>query len=1445
MRPAIDGSHRVRLADGAEVEVEPVLEAMRRYLDAEYTPEKDADDDRACTPTSSGASRTRCRPRGAAMIFASWGACKHHHSDLMHRSFALLMALTGNQGRPGGGLRIASWWTLSGFEQMSARYEIAWWQNLMLKMAGRLPVREIERLMTERTREEPFTPLMPWLYVHAGYAETAGRDDYNDPKAGVTIDAAMKESIDKGWIPIYPPPGTDPKVFIFSAPNPLRRWPTPQIARKHLWPKLDLIVNVNFRLCTTGMHSDLLLPAAGYYEKEGIKYTQAYLPYVILGDKAVEPLGEARSEWSIFGSLARRIQERAIARGVEPAKDSFGKDVDFKTIFDQWSDGGRFDPDDFRTGMKYIFENSEMLRDTTWDEAVKRGVVPVLVNGHYSSVSAICTDQDISQPLYPHAWQVEQKEPWPTLTGRQQFYIDHDWYLRAGEAFPVHKDPPAAGGNYPLKLTGGHTRWSIHAIWRDSELMLRLQRGEPVVYLNALDARERAIADNDRVRVYNDVGAFQALRQAERERAARPSDHLPRLGAVSASRSTRPAGAGRRAVEGAASRRRLWPATLSRRLRRTRVTPRAARRSRWSGHDEPVAMRASAGGASSRPPRPEAIALGLLRLTVLAPTPEGAAADGSGGTREYGDWRDVYVGRWRWDRVAHGTHTNANCVSACSWNLYVRDDVVWREEQLGAYDPGVAGCPDFNPRGCQKGACASDLFTRPQRLRYPLVRVGARGEGRFKRVSWDEALDRIAEAMVTALAKQGGSGLLLEAGPEMDYGPHTAAPLRLFKLLGAPITDAMAMIGDVAFGGTITLGTPHVGGSSDDWFRSKLIVLWAFNPVSTRIPDAHFLTEARYGGAKVINIAPDYSPSTVHADGWLNPRAGTDAALALAAVQVIVAENLHDEAYIRSQTDLPLLVRSDDGRFLRGADVRRGGGEEGFYAWDPRAGAIAEAPGARGASATTLDWGGIEPALRGRFRVRLADGHEVEVRPVFDLLVERLNADSTPEQAAAITGVSAESIRRFARDFAGAEAALILSQYGACKFYHSDLLQRAQILLASVTGNIGKAGGGWHSASFVGMEGMAVLAMQRELGIKDLVMLAVRSYFRDAEENLADFSRYFVPSGLWHYVHGGLDSTSAVPAYGDPMLPEGPGAYVDEALAKGWYPVRRGAAPAVVVNIFGNVLRHSRRGRRLREYLWPKIDTVVTVDFRMSETALHSDVVLPAAGWYEKVGFKYIPAYIPYVTLGDRAVPPAAESKPEWEICHLLATRVAGKARSRGGLTYRDYLDVERSLDDLDEAFSDGGRFGPHDEEKLADFVLSVSQASKGTDLATLREHGHVRIASVGTQGGTTGIYSDYSPTEPIVPMRWFVEKKQPYPTAHRAPAVLHRPSLVSRARRSVAAVQSPAGGRRGLSAHALRRAHTLEHPRHVARPRPDVAPTARRARRADRRGRRSDARHR
>ncbi len=507
--PALEGRRQVKLADGTRIEVEPLFEMLRRQLNASYMPEAA----QKITGIDAAVMRRTARALAAAkaaLIYASTGACKHYHSDLMHRSFALLMALTGNQGKPGGGVRLGAWWTVTGFDELGSG-EVSAWMKLALRITGRPAVRDVEAYMTERARSLAFTPVLPWLQVHGGYAATMGAPTSNDGANPLGMDAAMKTAVERGWMPIYPAPGKSPKVFIVNSDNPLRQWPSPQIALEHLWPKFDLVVNINTQMSTTGMHSDVVLPAAGYYEKIGIKYAWGFLPYLVLSDKAVEPLGESRNEWWIFGSLCRRIQERARAGRVPNAKDAFGKDLDLTQVFDVWGDGGKFDPDNPRTGMDYIFERSEICEGTTWDAAIQRGVVPVKRNGPYGMFNNMCADVDFARPLYPNAWQVEGKEAWPTLTGRQQFYLDHDWYLTAGEALPVHKAAPAAGGRYPLRMTGGHTRWSIHTIWRGEATMLRLQRGEPVLYINKDDALARHIDDNDRVRVFNDLGAFECL----------------------------------------------------------------------------------------------------------------------------------------------------------------------------------------------------------------------------------------------------------------------------------------------------------------------------------------------------------------------------------------------------------------------------------------------------------------------------------------------------------------------------------------------------------------------------------------------------------------------------------------------------------------------------------------------------------------------------------------------------------------------------------------------------------------------------------------------------------------------------------------------------------------------------------------------------------------------
>ena len=110
--------------------------------------------------------------------------------------------------------------------------------------------------------------------------------------------------------------------------------------------------------------------------------------------------------------------------------------------------------------------------------------------------------------------------------------------------------------------------------------------------------------------------------------------------------------------------------------------------------------------------------LGLGRLTRAQAPPAAAAA-----LPAYGDWRDVYRERWRWDKVVHSSHARANCISTCSWNVFVKDGVAWREEQNAIY-AAAEGVPDFNPRGCQKGACYTDLMYEASRVTHPLRRVG-------------------------------------------------------------------------------------------------------------------------------------------------------------------------------------------------------------------------------------------------------------------------------------------------------------------------------------------------------------------------------------------------------------------------------------------------------------------------------------------------------------------------------------------------------------------------------------------------------------------------------------------------------------------------------------------------------------------------------------------------
>ena len=225
-----------------------------------------------------------------------------------------------------------------------------------------------------------------------------------------------------------------------------------------------------------------MLPAAGYYEKRGIKYAVALTPYIVIGDQAPAPLGEAKPEWEIMALLARRLQERARARGMQ------GEIAD---IYDRFTMNGRYGPNDDERVLDQILDGSSSTRGPNWRSAQKAGAIQVRSIGGWGTTNGIGSEIEPQGSLSPSRIHVEGKHAWPTLTGRQQFYLDHPWFFEADEVLPRWKPLPGVGGRYPILLTGGHTRWSIHAIWRTEPTLLRLQRGEPSMWMSVEDARVR------------------------------------------------------------------------------------------------------------------------------------------------------------------------------------------------------------------------------------------------------------------------------------------------------------------------------------------------------------------------------------------------------------------------------------------------------------------------------------------------------------------------------------------------------------------------------------------------------------------------------------------------------------------------------------------------------------------------------------------------------------------------------------------------------------------------------------------------------------------------------------------------------------------------------------------------------------------------------------------
>ncbi len=245
------------------------------------------------------------------------------------------------------------------------------------------------------------------------------------------------------------------------------------------------------------------------------------------------------------------------------------------------------------------------------------------------------------------------------------------------------------------------------------------------------------------------------------------------------------------------------------------------------------------------------------------------------------------------------TICNTDCGGECLLRVHVQDGAITRIET----DDGQG----LQYRACPKGRAHRQLMYSPDRLKYPMRRVGERGDGKFSRISWDEALDTVAGELKRVYGTAGASAVLfLTFGGDLGQ-LHFARPMhRLLCLMGGYSTTwGITSNEGAGFASLSTYGTTLSANTRDDLLNAKLIVMWGLDVANTMhaTNTKWYMAQAREKGTRIVSVDPKYTDSTAtFAHQWIPIRPGTDTAMLIAMAYVIIKEDLHDRIFLDRYT---------------------------------------------------------------------------------------------------------------------------------------------------------------------------------------------------------------------------------------------------------------------------------------------------------------------------------------------------------------------------------------------------------------------------------------------------------------------------------------------------------------------------------------------------------------
>lgn len=571
----------------------------------------------------------------------------------------------------------------------------------------------------------------------------------------------------------------------------------------------------------------------------------------------------------------------------------------------------------------------------------------------------------------------------------------------------------------------------------------------------------------------------------------------------------------------------------------------------------------------------------------------------------------------------------------------------------------VKGSPQSMGNCCTKSMASLQAAYHPDRLKYPMKRTRPKGEDPgWVRISWDEAMEATAAGFKRVIAKYGGESILTMAGTSRVWCmPSYFAYKQLFETPNAVVPWQVCK-GPRHFACKLTDLLASAWMSTVD--RPQVYVSWATSPEISNYDDsARMVVDVAKAAKHFITVNPRLTNLGRESDLWLPLRPGTDAALALSWMDVIINNKLYDELYCKRWTNGAILHCADieatgfdfplpggpgqhfqvKTKLLKESDIKEGGDPKRFMAWDKLHNRLTYYQSNEGLwegetfnpPKTGMHLNGAflpdptpfnpakDPALFGEYTVKLKDGRTVKAVPVFQLLANRA-AEFTPEKAEKVTGVPAEKIERAAKLYAtridprhgngGIHYQLAIEHTS-----HASQNVRSLAILSGIAGNFdGPAGNRGPTRAPLHAGEPGVFAWGTPMVSKEVSDKVLGG---DKFPLLKWWQKWADATATW-----------------DAVLSDKP------------YPVRGGICQS---GDFLNMSNPTMVWEALK-----KLEFFVVVDLWHHPTSEMADVILPAAHWLELDSVRQSQGAAGAIGATCQCIKPLAEAKPDIEITQLI-----------------------------------------------------------------------------------------------------------------------------------------------------------------------------------------------